>query len=178
MLRTISGRRLRGGYWCGLRPQRRTGIHVDALHRDGGGGTLLQRFAIGVQHLNGKTVFAAIDVYQFQAGAGGRLSIGLAVEQQAQAVVVHQLGFYRDLDAEGAVIGAQGLIIGDIGQFEAFVGILGLLVRAAGVAVQRLAWRYLDRIGLLDLHLFALHATGWLVGEDRVAIGAGVFVDL
>ncbi|MNU08305.1 hypothetical protein D3C72_2542800 [compost metagenome] len=60
-------------------------------------------------------MLTAVDIHQLQARHVDGLAIGLAVQAQAQAVSGLQARLQAHADAEGAIVGAQGFIVGDIG---------------------------------------------------------------
>ncbi|MNC52127.1 hypothetical protein D3C75_1014530 [compost metagenome] len=79
------------------------------------------------QYLNGEAVLATVDVDQLQARHVARLTIGLAVQQQAQPMGFLQVRFNPHINGEGAVVGAKGFVRGQAGQLQCRVraGVLG-----------------------------------------------------
>ncbi|MCY1538926.1 hypothetical protein D9M68_744890 [compost metagenome] len=122
-------------------------------------------------------MFAARQVHQVQARHVAGLAVGLAIQAQAQAVAGLQTRVQRHADAEGAVVGTQGFVGGDVGEREHLVE--GRTVGLVGPVVGR-SRRCLGAhgIGRRQLHPFAGGAVRGLVGEHRVAVGVYVPVDL
>jgi len=150
-------------------------VQADALHGEGHRIALLY-LTLAAQDLHGKRVFAPIDLGQLQARHMAGLAIGLPVQEQAQAVAGAQARFDVDADHEGAVVGTQGILAGNVLQRQSAVSVALLLGVLGLFHHHRLL--SLHRIGRLQLDGLAGLAFRGLVGEDRIAVGIGVFVDL
>ena len=120
--------------------------------------------------------FASVDVGQLQPRHIARLAVGLAIQQQPEGMAGLEARLDLHPDTEGAVIGAQSLFGRNVGEYQ--VAIWGKGIARLFLLFHHRWLLSLHRIGRLQLHGLAGLAFRGLVGEDRVAVGIGVFVDL
>ncbi|MNQ72583.1 hypothetical protein D3C85_872910 [compost metagenome] len=151
---------------------------MHALQGEGCGWALLHN-VFAIDHLHGEAMLAAIDIHQLQDRHIDWLAVGLAVQQQAQPVGAFQARLDQYVYREGAIVGAQGFGIGQTGQLQYFIGLLGWLISGGfsnrrgfvgRLALNAVEGRQVDRLDA--------DAVRRLIAVRSGAVGVCVFVDL